>query len=1000
MRRLTSSGNETVNSRFRRSTTATKDRLTELRVSYAPAGFAAQKGKLHQQGFNYALAEALRQVRARWRESPAFVICERSEAVWGAAKRPDILIDDHRMSKVVVECAYGGDNDKDAKERLEQGICSTAVAVSIPPEFAQTDVKEAERLLCGGALFDYALLQRDADGDLFRFPESGYTKGSVRGLASLIQAASTPKSRVEQVIDEVADLIGQAVEALSHGLPERDVTKIIAKMHQRTILSALRTGTTLWLDAMLVHSHLYTHGSVREPLGADMRPSNLIKVWQNILKLNWHSIFDPAIDVLENVSIRARAGTSHSLNRLAKAVEAIETARLGDHVSISGELFPKISDDRKEAAAFYTTTAAAELLTSLLIREDDGHDWQDQNLFRSLRVADLACGTGTLLRAAYRRVRTLHESVGGNSQTTAELHKNAMEYGIKAADVSPIAAHLANSGMALAGGGKSYGKTSIGWVSVGEPANAHLTTGSLEYLKNSSLVDLFADLGGSTGGRNADENPINVNDRSIDYVVMNPPYSRTRGGQSAFDIAGLSEKQRKGCQQRWGALIRNEPAVKTAGMAASFLSLARKKVKPRGKIGFVLPLTAAFADSWAVTRQMIAEEFEEVLAISRSGGEASEALSADTHMAEMLLVATHRKFPGPPKPICCVTLRRIPQRLGEAGEFGRSILHALDIMRGDSHPIIAGNEELGQASVFYPAGGEPWSHLGVLSADLAIAARRLVTEGVLPDITGGKDMPLKLPMTTIDSLFDVGPTHDLIGHLHTAKAKRGAFVLHPISRPAEARHGIRSLWKADARTQNRLAVDPTHKLTRWGAEDSVNKMLSQRGSLHYARNLRWTSQALLAASTQTDVLGGRAWTTLMHADARALKAFALWVNSSLGLITHWTRASRTQKGRGTMQVKAIADMPCPDVAALDSQALSAAANKFDALCTKELKPACQAHADPVRAEIDNFAVEMLGLPKTQARQCVNALRELWCIEPTVHGDNRKALELLFKKGLV
>ena len=261
-------------------------------------------------------------------------------------------------------------------------------------------------------------------------------------------------------------------------------------------------------------------------------------------------------------------------------------------------------------------------------------------------------------------------------------------------------------------------------------------------------------------------------------------------------------------------------------------------------------------------------------------------------------------------------------------------------------------------------------------------------------------MALQLPMTTIDSLFDVGPTHHLIGHPNTATAKRGAFVLHPISRPTEARHGIRSLWKADARTQNRLLVDPTHKTTRWGTKENVKKMLSQRGKLHYARNIRWTSQALLAASTKIDVLGGSAWTTLIHTDMRVLKAFALWANSSLGLITHWTRASRTQKGRGRMQVKAIANMPSPDVAMLDNQTLSATANTFDALSRKELKPACQAHADPVRAEIDLFVVEMLGLPKSQARECVKALRELWCVEPTVHGDNKKALRLLTEKGLI
>ncbi len=983
--------------------TPPNDKLIGQGIKYAPANVIFPKGKLHEQGFNYALAEALRQVRARWRENPSFVICERKGTFRGEAIRPDILIDDRRMSKVVVECAFGGDNDKDAKERLDQGICATAIAVSIPAEFEQLDVKAAEQKLCKGALFEYALLQHDRDGELFRFPETGYTKGSVRGLAALIQAASAPKSRVEQVAEEVAELIDEAATELGHGLPAQDITQIFAKMHQRTILTAFRTVVVLWLDAMLVHSHLYTHEAVTEPLGEDMRPSNLIELWRKILKINWYSIFDPAIEVLENVSIRARAQTSYSLECLVNAVEAIETARLGDHVSISGELFPKISDDRKQAAAFYTTPAAAELLTSLLIRENDGHDWRDPKLFRSLQIADLACGTGTLLRAAFRRVRTFHESVGGNSQTIGELHTNAMESGIKAADVSPIAVHLTNSGMALAGGGNTYGKTSIGWVSVGEPDQGHLTTGSLEYFKAESLInmyELFDDLGGSTSGETTERYPIAVNNRSLDYVVMNPPYSRTRGGQSAFDIAGLSEQQRRGCQTRWGNLIRNEPALKTAGMAASFLSLARNKVKRGGRIGFVLPLTAAFAESWTVTRQMIVEEFEDVLVLARAGGEDSEAFSADTGMSEMLLVATHRKAQGSPKPIRCVTLKRIPQRLGEAGEFGRSILHTLDIFQGDSHPIFAGTEELGQISVFHPEGGEPWSHLGVLSADLAVAARRLVTEGVLPDFTGGKDMPLQLPITTIDSLFDVGPTHHLIGHVYNATQKCGAFVLHPISRPAEARHGIRSLWKADAKTQNRLLVDPTHKLTRWGTTEAVNKMLSQRGSLHYSRNMRWTSQSLLAASTQIDSLGGRAWTTLKHPDKRVLKAFALWANSSLGLITHWTRASRTQKGRGSTQVKAIVSMPAPDVAKLDSEILSAAANKFDALCRKELRPACQAHADPVRAEIDLFVVEMLGMPKSQAKNCVKALRELWCAEPTVHGDNKKALMLLKEKGLI
>lgn len=120
---------------------------------------------------------------------------------------------------------------------------------------------------------------------------------------------------------------------------------------------------------------------------------------------------------------------------------------------------------------------------------------------------------------------------------------------------------------------------------------------------------------------------------------MNPPYSRTRGGQSAFDIAGLINRERAACQKRWRELVKGEPVNNRAGMAASFLALARQKVKPGGRIGFVLTLTAAFADAWSGAQQMIEEDFEDIIAVTASEG----SLSADTGMQEMLLSATRRK---------------------------------------------------------------------------------------------------------------------------------------------------------------------------------------------------------------------------------------------------------------------------------------------------------------------------------------------------------------------
>ena len=183
----------------------------------------------------------------------------------------------------------------------------------------------------------------------------------------------------------------------------------------------------------------------------------------------------------------------------------------------------------------------------------------------------------------------------------------------------------------------------------------------------------------STGDREIrNKQSVDIPDNSITWILMNPPYSRTRRGQSAFDIAGLTESNRKACQKRWGKLIKDEPANAKAGMAASFLALARRKIKPGGRIGFVLPLTAAFADTWTVTRQMIERNFIDVAAIVIAAGQAlgNDALSADTKMEEMLLVATRRSESTERKEWAPVKLTK-SERVTRFGQEKRSTVRSV-----------------------------------------------------------------------------------------------------------------------------------------------------------------------------------------------------------------------------------------------------------------------------------------------------------------------------------
>ena len=250
-------------------------------------------------------------------------------------------------------------------------------------------------------------------------------------------------------------------------------------------------------------------------------------------------------------------------------------------------------------------------------------------------------------------------------------------------------------------------------------------------------------------------------------------------------------------------------------------------------------------------------------------------------------------------------------------------------------------------------------------------------------------------MATLESVFEVGPTHHLIGHLEGAD-KIGAFELREVQGQSDSLGADRALWSADSRSQGSLEVSATHKgyPVNGVPDHEIGKIRDSTSSLHYARGMRWTSQALLAARTPNDVFGGSAWTSLIHEDERVLAAFSLWANSTLGMVVHWTRGQRTQSGRSRTQVGAVRQVPCPRLHELGGAALDGALGDYERLKGKVLKPACQAHADPTRHEVDEAALRMLGL--SRAKNTLATVRRLWCEEPSVHGNNREALGLLKK----
>ena len=601
------------------------------------------------------------------------------------ADRVDILIAGNDSPPIAIETSYQrGDADADAVARLgfhykkTMREIRTAIAVELDESCRRLIRIDKKRV------FNYAIHQKIPSGTR-RFPATGFLHGTYLDLARIAASTPIPKEDMEKVAVDVADLVKAAADLLKYAIPSTRLENISQTMYQRSALSGLRTTTLLWLNAMLVQRMLI--GGVHNIPPLTTNPSDCVNAWEKIRRINWRAIFEPAIHILDDVRNICPGPATGALEHIKKAVEIIEGANMGSGMSVGAELFPLLAEDRKESAAFYTQASTAEFLVTLTIREDMT-EWSDPYIFNRFKIVDLSCGTGTLLRYAYQQVRMYHEQSGGNAKTMEVLHQQAMEKGLCGADISPIASHMTSTSLAVMSK-QPYNKTNIGWVGVGSMDR----TGSIEYLKTSAIQDLLAsEFGLAAGqGNHADvtcnesvhdhvskvwsgDSPMSVvaKDDDAAVVVMNPPYSRAHIGLSPFDIAGLSKNEKKACQMRWGKLIKNEPCIKTAGMAATFLCMAYKKAKAGGRIGFVLPRTAAFAEAWKQTRVMVETCLDDITVVATSGGKAigRSAMSADTHIEEMILVATKRDRPQQ-KALPC-TMCHIVRTTHASGRGGRN----------------------------------------------------------------------------------------------------------------------------------------------------------------------------------------------------------------------------------------------------------------------------------------------------------------------------------------
>ena len=160
---------------------------------------------------------------------------------------------------------------------------------------------------------------------------------------------------------------------------------------------------------------------------------------------------------------------------------------------------------------------------------------------------------------------------------------------------------------------------------------------------------------------------------------------------------------------------------------------------------------------------------------------------------------------------------------------------------------------------------------------------------------------------------------------------------------------------------------------------------------HYNRDLQFNSQSLVVSMTERKSIGGRAWPSAIFEDEGQEYAFALWCNSTLGLLLHWWTSNKTQSGRGTTTVTSIPNIPTLDTRALSAEQHAAAREAFHAMRDLRFLPFDQIDEDSARAELDRrLLVDVLGLSPSLCEPDgpIDLLRRKLAAEPQIHGGKK------------
>ena len=909
--------------------------------------------------------------------------------------RPDVLFQ-LRGLRVVIEGKFKDTpNAKqvvldDARKRVRAGIAHIAAATVYPDELRTAPTTKILDTLADARLRYRIVTETFESESWFEGNPASLMEALRRAQESLTQDDIVEKTAkaLSTHLESVAKLwIGQpgACDRLSKLLgiviPKKEEPQAASERRE----TAAKVSALVLANAFIFQEQLALSDERVDTLRKLKKSSDLIEataehwrwIWENI---NYVPIFQLGERILDELP--ASVSTTEIVKSLLDAAHKICAEQAALRHDLMGRIYHWLLHHAKYLGTYYTSVSAATLLLKVALDLKWLTDFGSARELAAFKVADLACGTGTLLMAAAQAltdgfIKTRAESDRGiETKDLSVLHSTLMQNVIHGYDILSSAVHLTASTLALLAPEVAFRQMNLFVMPIGmDHGNARL--GSLDFFAGDQIQTQFT-LDNThldtvqTGA--AKSTYANARVPKLDLCVMNPPFVSSRYGNRLF---GSLPEDRPKLQKALSAQAKKIGISATAGLGALFVPLADKHTKPGGRIAFVLPIALASGEAWGAVRKFIADRYHLEIVIT-SHDPSRTNFSENTALSELLFVARKLNSGEKAGDTSYVTLRRNPRTIHEALDLAARLSTVLKGMAREqtSVTIRSSARVLGEITILpAPKSNDNWTSAIFSQSFLARVHWELDKNSRLA--IPGASVQQSIPLCRLDALGGLG--YDVRDITDAFEVDRTAAQWTPY--PGFWDHDAKRVVQI-AQTSNAFLIARTKPIEGRKLK-SVSAVWAKAGKILLVSRLRTNTHKVLATGFDQKVLGNTWWAfdddSLSNTQRKAL---LLWLNSTLGLLMYFGCRAITQGAWMQMKKPAWQSMPVLNVRNLSHAQSGALTATYDLLAKETFRPLAQLDSDSTRIQIDEALCKTLSLPS------LAPIRELLIREPGLTGRDR------------